>query len=465
MGLIKRITAILYVTFPLTVLAQPPSYSLPSGEWHIISLPASPPVNANTVRAILGDDISPAGFRETWALFAYDSTHNGYEPLTLGSALEQGKGYWIIQLTEETVSLDMPAGSTDTPQGYSIPLASVQANNQAQWTLAGNPFPAQEELGSFSVHSSEGPCSNPSCDFDQAGREKLVHNKVWIYANNAYVPLDKNGTLNPWAGFWTATLENSNGRTLSLEYGLESNNPIFIPELSSTLHWQLQGTINSNYNIDIYDIDLFDSSKSLINQLQNSGKKVICYFSGGSYENWRADANQFSESDLGKALDGWQGERWLDIRSSNVKKIMQARLDFAKQKGCDGVEPDNMDGYTNDNGVGLTANDQLDFNRFIATQAHTRSLSVGLKNSLDQINELVNNFDFAVNEQCHEYNECDALMPFINQGKAVFNVEYKESYVNDKASREALCLDAKNRKFTTLVLPLSLDDSFRLSCI
>ncbi len=236
------------------------------------------------------------------------------------------------------------------------------------------------------------------------------------------------------------------------------------PTPLTTLHWQLQGTINTAYDVDIYDIDLFDTEKSLIQELQASGKKVICYFSGGSYEEWRSDAGQFAEQDLGKALDGWAGERWLDIRSTGVRNIMKSRLDLASQKGCDGVEADNMDGYTNDTNLPLNANDQLNFNRFIASEAHKRGLAVGLKNDLDQIEALVNDFDFAVNEQCFQFNECDLLAPFIEQNKAVFNVEYSKQYVDDTKLRKQLCDDAQQKRFTTLVLPLLLDDSFRLSC-
>lgn len=46
---------------------------------------------------------------------------------------------------------------------------------------------------------------------------------------------------------------------------------------------------------------------------------------------------------------------------------MSARLKKAQDKGCDGVEPDNVDGYTNDNGFHLTAHDQLTFNKWLAT--------------------------------------------------------------------------------------------------
>lgn len=175
------------------------------------------------------------------------------------------------------------------------------------------------------------------------------------------------------------------------------------PEI--TTRWQIQlekhqgeDHINTQYDIDVYDIDLFDNSVELISSLQRSGKKVICYFSAGSYENWRNDASQFNDNDLGSALDNWPGERWLDIRSLNVRQIMQVRLDLAKQKGCDGVDPDNVDGYSNQTGLPLTADDQLEYNRFLATEAHKRGLGIGLKNDLDQIPLLVKWFDFSVNE-------------------------------------------------------------------
>jgi len=69
-----------------------------------------------------------------------------------------------------------------------------------------------------------------------------------------------------------------------------------------------------------------------------------------------------------------------------------------KEKGCDGVEPDNVDGYTNDTGFNLTSNDQIQYNKFLANEAHQRGLSIGLKNNLDQIEVLEPFFDFAVNE-------------------------------------------------------------------
>lgn len=231
-----------------------------------------------------------------------------------------------------------------------------------------------------------------------------------------------------------------------------------------TWQWQLQGRVNTGYAVQIYDIDLFGSDISLIQSLQATGKKVICYFSGGSYEQWREDAENFSPGELGHALDGWEDERWLDIRSTNVRALMEERLDMAASKGCDGVEPDNMDGYINDPGFDFTAADQLAYNRWMANAAHSRGLAIGLKNDLDQVEDLVDYFDFAVNEQCFEYNECDRLQPFIDANKAVLNAEYLDEYVNNATQRNRLCTDSVNRQFSTLVLPLDLDDAFRHSC-
>lgn len=51
---------------------------------------------------------------------------------------------------------------------------------------------------------------------------------------------------------------------------------------------------------------------------------------------------------------------------------MGRRLDKAMTRGCDGVEPDNVDGYTNHNGLGLTAADQLSYNKWLASGEATR---------------------------------------------------------------------------------------------
>ena len=98
----------------------------------------------------------------------------------------------------------------------------------------------------------------------------------------------------------------------------------------------------------------------------------------------------------------------------------------------------------------LTAQDQLAYNQWLAAAAHAHGLSIGLKNDLEQVPQLVTSFDFALNEQCFEYNECNLLAPFTQAGKAVFEVEYS-------LSTSQFCDKAVALKFNALKKGLDLD--------
>ena len=238
----------------------------------------------------------------------------------------------------------------------------------------------------------------------------------------------------------------------------------WVPKLTDTWQWQLSGALNTSYDVTVYDIDLFDRPATTIEQLHHEGRRVVCYFSAGSSESWRPDFRRFQAADMGAGLDGWPGERWLDTRSQNVRAIMADRVRLAASKGCDGVEPDNVDAYSNRNGLGLSADQQYDYNLYLAQQAHAAGLAVGLKNDVDQVRSLEAQFDFAVNESCHEYGECEAYAVFTAAGKPVFNAEYAARFRTNAASRGALCAGAKREQLHTLVLPRALNGSFRYSC-
>jgi hypothetical protein len=236
------------------------------------------------------------------------------------------------------------------------------------------------------------------------------------------------------------------------------------PNAATTWQWQLSGTINTSYDVAVYDIDLFDAEAPFVAQLQADGRHVFCYFSGGSFEDWRPDVGDFDSAALGNPLDDWEGERWLDVRDPSVHAVMQARLDLAASKGCDGVEPDNMDGYDNDSGFSMTATDQLAFNRFVANEARTRGLAVALKNDGPQADALVDYFDASVNEECHQFDECGDLAVFTNADKPIFNAEYPGDLAAAQAAEPTICAKADAANTRTLILPLELDDSFRISC-
>ena len=233
---------------------------------------------------------------------------------------------------------------------------------------------------------------------------------------------------------------------------------IWQPHPGTSWQWQLSGTIDTSFDVAMYDIDLFDAPQATIDALHAAGRTVICYFSAGSREDWRPDASEFPSSSLGNPLDGWPGEVWVDTRSASVRGIMKGRLDLAASKHCDGVEPDNVDAYENDPGFPLTAATQLDYNTFLATEGHARALSVGLKNDLDQVPDLVGAFDWSLDEQCFQYDECDQLQPFVDANKAVFEVEYGSASL-----AKTICPEANAANLDTLIKDMSLGAA-RTSC-
>lgn len=230
----------------------------------------------------------------------------------------------------------------------------------------------------------------------------------------------------------------------------------WVPPPGSSFQLQLQGDIDTSFVVDMYEIDI-DSPQDKIDSLRAAGRIVICYLSAGSYENYRDDKDDFPPALLGKTLDGWPDEKWLDIRNENLKPILRRRLDKAVLKRCDGVDPDNVNGFENDTGFDLTAADQLAFNRWLAGEAHARGLSVGLKNDIGQIPDLVDYFDWALNEQCYQYSECSLLTPFVAAGKAVFGVEYQ----GDPAQ---FCPTLNAMQFSWLKKGLELSALPRIDC-
>ncbi len=196
------------------------------------------------------------------------------------------------------------------------------------------------------------------------------------------------------------------------------------PEPGTAWQWQLDGRVDPGVDVPVYDIDGFVNTAEDVAGLHREGRKVICYVNAGAWEDFRPDAGDFPAALRGKG-NGWPGERWLDIRRLDaLRPLMERRLDMCRDKGFDAVEPDLVDGYLHDTGFPLTAAHQLAYNRMLARAAHARGLAIGLKNDLPQIPQLVGVYDFAVNEECAQYNECAALTPFIRAGKAVFHVEY-----------------------------------------
>jgi len=196
----------------------------------------------------------------------------------------------------------------------------------------------------------------------------------------------------------------------------------------------------SNEPAEILEIDL-EKGKSLIEKYHSLGKKVICYFSGGTIEDYRDDYKQYAAVDglVRNVYSAWPDERWLDYRVSGIKPLIKARMEMAVQNKCDAIDVDNVDGYQIDDVKNwsnpLTKEDAITFTKWLGETAHSYGLSIGLKNCLDIVDTVGGYYDFAVNEGCVRRNECHWYKNFLATGKPVLGITYNGL----SANREALC--------------------------
>lgn len=120
------------------------------------------------------------------------------------------------------------------------------------------------------------------------------------------------------------------------------NNTTFDILLAGTMN-DAMGTLSES--VDVMILDLEGNDASTIADLKSQGHTVLCYFSAGTYEPGRAASGQFKDGDMGNYMKDWPDERWLNVDSENVRNIMKGRMQMAQEKGCVGVDLDNVDGY------------------------------------------------------------------------------------------------------------------------
>ncbi len=380
---------------------------------------------------------------------------DSYPTIPLNSTADQdGDGIPDhIEIANGLNPLDSTDAHTDTDEdGYTNLeeyLAGTDINDSASIPMPDSPL-VYPELNTFHSHLAvrlDNPRNDSSIYYTLDGTVPTLASALY---SGAFL-LESSATVN-------AIVIQASGQASPIatkDYSV-LNKAVWTPIPGLSWQWQLQDDFDDSIKARVYDLDLFDTPAETIATLKATGHRVICYFNAGAWENWRDDASDFSEAVKGNALSGYADEKWLDIRDIEaLKTVMQARLDLAVNKECDAVEPDNIDGYTNNTGFALTANDQIHYNLWLSNQANARGLSIGLKNDVGQISTLEPFFDWALNEQCLEFNECDTLQPFIAANKAVFGVEYLTA--DNIPDTSAVCITTDAKKYSWLIKKPELD--------
>jgi hypothetical protein len=145
-----------------------------------------------------------------------------------------------------------------------------------------------------------------------------------------------------------------------------------------------------------------------------AGLYNVCYVNAfqaqpGDEKTWPADLLLRDANGEVVVDEDWD-EALLDIGTEAKRKRIAARVnkwtDGCADKGFDAVEPDNYDSYTRSDDL-LTAGDATAFLTLLSRHAHARGLAIGQKNTVDLAGlRKRTGLDFAVAEECGEYDEC-----------------------------------------------------------
>lgn len=211
------------------------------------------------------------------------------------------------------------------------------------------------------------------------------------------------------------------------------------PTIGTTWQYQLNGEIKTNYNVDVFDIDLSNGANTIA-EIKAQGKKAVCYFSVSTVETFRPDTEDFPEAVLGERYDEFSDERVLDIRNIDaIAPIMRSRLDACAAQGFDGVDLDKIDIFAHETQVEgqqvlgtsfqFTPQDSVRYLQWFAHEAHQRGLALGLKNDLKIIPQVVNDIDFMITDSYCAFDWYAAMSPIVAANKSEFMVEYTENAV------------------------------------
>lgn len=230
------------------------------------------------------------------------------------------------------------------------------------------------------------------------------------------------------------------------------------PQAGVTFDWLLDNPDpNVSFSSDVVDVDAFETPIETISALHALGKKVIAYVSVGTIEGTRPDGNLLPSGVVGKVYPEWPDEKWVDIRQiSKIKPWLLSRFSMISNKKFDAIEPDNLDGYSNDSGFNLTILDEKKFCDSIITYAHLYGLGIGQKNLPEFSAEFSEKFDWALTEDAYNQGWAKDMMPYIDKKKPVFIVEYTDM-MSQQIFDNTVCTDSKKRAYSAILKNRNLD--------
>jgi hypothetical protein len=241
------------------------------------------------------------------------------------------------------------------------------------------------------------------------------------------------------------------------------------------------------------------SATVIVHDMHVANKFAICYVEAGAYQKGFPDDGNFAVTDYGATgsypnqhfnrryqMDGYPDEYYLNIAgfagytpgatltgtAANIATALGQRIAGCHAEGMDGVEPDDLDGYTNDSASGamgggwrLTQAEAAGFEQWLAYTAHGDSMAIFQKNDGANTAADYRTFDGMIIEECNAYDDpCgadgDNVQDYVNAGKPVLNAEYTQ----DGETTAQFCSADNALGINGSLFSVDLDGSLYASC-
>jgi hypothetical protein len=222
----------------------------------------------------------------------------------------------------------------------------------------------------------------------------------------------------------------------------------YVPGPAARWFAQLDGPVDIDGERDaqLFYLDAQMQDASALATLRAQGRHYLCYLSAGSLESFRDDVDQFPSGAVGNQLARYPNERWLDVRDSTVRELMERRVLALSALGCAGIPPSSLAVHAVDTGFDLSVSDALDYARWLAERIHAAGMSAGLSGPTELTSELWPTFDFALAIGCVNGTQCAEYAPFEAAKKTVLHLE-----IGGAEAAPALCNAAKALGFDALI--------------
>ena len=169
------------------------------GAFHMLGLPCD--TGASDISALLGDDLSTAGYGTDWGFWRRDASLDVYAPLVLADTALPGDGFWFR--TNVPPSGQGGAFSITGSTIFTNPLTTSLVDGVGgRWNLVGFPFEAAVSMPTLGVFYNA-----TSHSLQQANTDGVASQVIYKWTGAAYQAFDpdvpgQEGVLRPWDAIW-----------------------------------------------------------------------------------------------------------------------------------------------------------------------------------------------------------------------------------------------------------------------